>query len=49
MCIKRVNTSSKMNELVNKFLLSTDKFMPKIHLTQPGFTYSVCGPFKETV
>ena len=30
---------------VNKFLLAGDKFMPEIHLKQPGFTYSACGPF----
>ena len=35
-----------MNEIVNKFLLASDKFMPKTHLKQPGFTYSGCGPFK---
>ena len=34
-----------MNEMVNKFLLEGDKFMPEMHLKQPGFTYSVCGPF----
>ena len=34
-----------MNEIVNKFLLAGDKFMPEIHLRQPGFTYSACGPF----
>ena len=34
-----------MNEIVNKFLLTDDKFIPNIHLKQPGFTYSVCGPF----
>ena len=34
-----------MNEIVNKFLLASDKFMPKTHLKQPGFTYSGCGPF----
>ena len=21
--------------------------MPEIHLRQPGFTYSACGPFKK--
>ena len=31
-----------MNELVNKFLLAGDKFMPKMHVRQPGFTYSAC-------
>ena len=36
-----------MNEIVNKFLLAEDKFMPEIHLRQPRFTYSVCGPFTE--
>ena len=35
----------KMNELVNKFLLVGDKFMPEMHLKQSGFTYSACGPF----
>ena len=37
----------KMNEIVNKFLLIGDKFMPEIHLKQPGFTYSACGPFTK--
>ena len=36
-----------MNELVNKFLLAGDKFMPEMHLKQPGFTYSACGPFTK--
>ena len=34
-----------MNELVNKFLLAGDKFIPEIHLKQWGFTYSACVPF----
>ena len=34
-----------MNEIVNKFLLVGDKYVPQMHLKQPGFTYSVCGPF----
>ena len=34
-----------MNEIVNKFLIAGDKFMPEIHLKQLGFTYSACGPF----
>ena len=37
----------KMNKIVNKFLLAGDKFMPEMHLKQPGFTYSVCGPFTK--
>ena len=32
-----------MNEIVNKFLLAGDKFMPEMHLKQPRFTYSACG------
>ena len=33
-----------MNETVNTFLLAGDNFMPEMHLKQPGFTYSACGP-----
>ena len=36
-----------MNELANRFLLVGDKFMPEMHLIQPGFTYSACGPFTK--
>ena len=36
-----------MNEIVNKFLLAGDKSMPEMHLRQPGFTYSACGPFTK--
>ena len=36
-----------MNQIVNNFLLVGDKFMPEIHLKQPGFTYSACGPFTK--
>ena len=35
----------KMNEIVNKFLLAGNKFMTEMHLKQPGFTNSACGPF----
>ena len=34
----------KMNYIVNKFLIAGDNFMSEMHLRQPGFTYSVCGP-----
>ena len=34
-----------MNEIGNKVLLVGDKFMPKMHLRQPTFTCSACGPF----
>ena len=36
-----------MNEIVNKFLLAGDKFMPEMHLLQPQFVYSACGPFTK--
>ena len=36
-----------MNEIGNKFLLVGDKFMPEMHLQQPGFTYSACDPFTK--
>ena len=34
-----------MNEIVNKFLLAGDTFMPEMHLRDHGFTYSASGPF----
>ena len=34
-----------MNNVINKFLLAGDKFMPEMHLRQPQFVYSACGPF----
>ena len=36
-----------MNNIINKFLLVGDKFMPEMNLRQPGFTYSACGPFTK--
>ena len=36
-----------MNEIVNRFLLAGDKFMPDMHLRQPGFTCSACGSFTK--
>ena len=36
-----------MNEIINTFLLAGDKFVPEMHLRQPGFTYSACGPFTK--
>ena len=36
-----------MNEIVNRFLLVEDKFLPEMHLKQPGFTYSVYCPFTK--
>ena len=37
----------KMNNIINKFLLAGDKFMPEMPLRQPQFTYSACGPFTK--
>ena len=36
-----------MNEIVNKFLLAGNNFMPEMHLKQRGFTYSACGTFTK--
>ena len=39
-----------MSEIFNKFLLTGglfDKFIPKLHLRQPVFTYSACVPFTK--
>ena len=36
-----------MKEIVNNFVLAGDKFMSEMHLKQPGFTYSACGPFTK--
>ena len=40
-----------MNEIVNNFLLAGDNvyvmFMSEMHLKQPEFTYSACGPFTK--
>ena len=36
-----------MNEIVKKFVLEGDQFMLEMHVRQPGFTYSACGPFTK--
>ena len=36
-----------MNKIINRFLLTGDKFMPELHLKKPRFTYSACGPFTK--
>ena len=36
-----------MSSIINKLLLAGDKFMPEMHLKQPGFTFSACGPFTK--
>ena len=37
-----------MNELVNKFLLAGDIFMPEMQLKQPGLSFCACGPFTKS-
>ena len=39
------NKIINMNIVIIKFLLAGDKFMPEMHLRQPQFVYSACGPF----
>ena len=34
-----------MNNVINKFLLAGDTFMPEMHSKQLQFVYSACGPF----
>ena len=41
------NNIINMNNIINEFLLVGDKFMPEMHLKQPEFTYSACGPFTK--
>ena len=41
-----------MNNVINRFLLAGDKFIPEIHLRQPQFTYNAynaynAGPFTK--
>ena len=44
-----LNLIINKNEIVNKFLLARDIFMPEIHLKQPRFTYSSHGPFTKKI
>ena len=36
-----------MNKIINKFLLTEDKFMLELHLKQPELTHSACGSFTK--
>ena len=36
-----------MNKIVNKFLFAGVKILTELHLRQPRFTYSACGPFTK--
>ena len=35
------------NKIIDRFLLTGDKFIPELHLKQPAFTYSAYGPFTK--
>ena len=39
------NKIINMNNIINKFLLAGDNFMPEMHLRQPQIVYSACGTF----
>ena len=46
-CFRRINKSiqdNEINEIVNKYLLAGDEFMPEMHLTLTRFTYNDCDP-----
>ena len=43
--MNNVAKPSATARIINKFLLAGDKFMPEMHLRQPQFVYSACGPF----
>ena len=36
-----------MNKIVNKFLLTGEKFIPELHLQQPGLIYIAGGSFTK--
>ena len=36
-----------MNEMINKFLLEGDKYMPEMYLRQARCTCSTCRPFTK--
>ena len=36
-----------MNNVISKFLIAGNMFIPEMHLRQPQFTYSGCGPFTK--
>ena len=45
--LNAISLNYKSNDIINKFLLAGDKFMSEMHLRQPGFIYSACGPFTK--
>ena len=48
LCFNKIgNDYSKINKIANTFLLFGEKFMPQLHLRQPGFIYSAWGRFTK--
>ena len=45
--VNKIFKKHKMNAIINKILLAGNKFMPELHLRQPRFTDSACGPFTK--
>ena len=45
--VNKIFNKYKMNAIINKILLAGNKFMPELHLRQPRFTDSACGPFTK--
>ena len=45
--MEQVKTRYQMNEIVNKFFLAGDKFMPEMHLRQPEFPYNTSVLFTK--
>ena len=41
------NDQFKINKIIDKLLLTGDKFIPELHLKQPRLTFSACGPFTK--
>ena len=37
-----------MSQIVNKVLWARNKLIAEMHLKQPGFSYSACGPFTKS-
>ena len=47
-CFECSSIEYKMNDIVNTFLLTGHRYMPAMHLKQPGHTYSACGRFTKS-
>ena len=47
-CVECNSIECKLNDIVIKFLLAGNRFMPETHLKRPGVTYSACGTFTKS-